>query len=316
MTSEDHDTILASAIDWHIRLRGADEAAWDAFVLWLEADPAHAAAYDALEAADDAVVPLLPPIPAVMPSQVARPRPSVPRWAAWGTGLAAACAVALVVAPNFQSQRYDITTGPGEQRSIALDASTQIVLNGSTRVTLERGNPRFAALASGEALFHVRHDAAAPFKLEVGDSRIVDVGTVFNVVNQGGEVRVAVAEGAVLYNPKAEAVTLHSGEALVDGAGSQPIVLERLASKSIGGWRQGRLSYNDASLTRVAADLSRSLGVPIRVAPQLGARRFSGSLALDRSGGAQLPRIARVLQVGIERTGAGWAIVPVVGAKD
>ena len=309
-----HDSIEASAIDWHIRLRDGDGAAWDAFVLWLEADPLRAAAYDAVEAADEAVVPLLPPVRPAMP--VARPQRPLRRWAAWGTGLAVACAVAIVVAPKLQSQRYYVATGPGQQRIIALDASTQVVLNGSTRITLERGNTRFAALTAGEALFRVRHDPAAPFQLEVGDNRIVDVGTVFNVVNQGGEVRVAVAEGAVLYNPKAEAVTLHAGDALVDGATGQRIVLERSDRKSIGGWQQGRLIYSDASLSRIAADLSRSLGVPIRVAPQLAARRFSGALVLDRSGDAQLTRVAQVLQVGLQRSGRGWTIVPVIGAKN
>ena len=314
MTAEAHGTITASAIDWHIRLRDGDEAAWEAFVLWLEADPANAVAYDAIEAADAAVVPQLPPVRVATP--IARLRSPMRRWAAWGAGLAAACAVALVVAPSLQSQRYDIATGPGEQRTIALDAATQVVLNGSTRITLERGNTRFAALTSGEALFRVRHDTAAPFQLEVGDNRIVDVGTVFNVVNQAGEVRVAVAEGAVLYNPKAEAVTLHAGETLVDGAAGRPIVLERSDSKAVGGWQQGRLNYSDASLSRVAADLSRSLGASIRVAPELAERRFSGALVLDRSGDAQLPRVARVLQVRMQKAGAEWTIAPVVGAKD
>lgn len=33
-------------IAWVIRLREADAAGWEAFVAWLEADPAHAAVYD------------------------------------------------------------------------------------------------------------------------------------------------------------------------------------------------------------------------------------------------------------------------------
>ena len=40
--TEQAQQILAEAIEWHLRLRenGAAAADWDAFVLWLEADPA------------------------------------------------------------------------------------------------------------------------------------------------------------------------------------------------------------------------------------------------------------------------------------
>lgn len=305
------EDVHAQAIDWHIRLRHGDGAVWEAFTLWLEVDAAHAAAYDVVEAADDAVLPQLPPVRAPRVVQPAiRPR----RWAVWGgAALAASIAAGFVFAPQLASQRYDIATRPGEQRVVSLDATTQIVMNGLTRLTLDRRDARFASLAAGEALFLVRHDAAAPFRVEVGDNRIVDVGTVFNVVRQGGEVRIAVAEGSVIYNPDGEAVAVLAGQSLIDPAGTPRIVLANTDARQVGGWRQGRLSYAAEPMTRVAADLARALGLKIDVAPQLGERRFSGTLVLDRSGSAQLARISRVLQVDLRRADKGWTMVPVDG---
>ena len=46
--------IEAEAVGWVIRLREAGEADWDAFTLWLEADPEHLAAYEEAALADDA----------------------------------------------------------------------------------------------------------------------------------------------------------------------------------------------------------------------------------------------------------------------
>src|SRR5690349_24927655 len=46
-----HDPIQQAAVDWFAKLQG--EAAledWTTFQAWLEADPAHAAAYDRVEA--------------------------------------------------------------------------------------------------------------------------------------------------------------------------------------------------------------------------------------------------------------------------
>ena len=40
------------ALGWVIRTRDPEFADWEAFTAWLEADPAHAPAYDALMTAD------------------------------------------------------------------------------------------------------------------------------------------------------------------------------------------------------------------------------------------------------------------------
>ena len=130
---------------------------------------------------------------------------------------------------------------------------------------------------------------------------------MFNAVRQDDETRVAVAEGAVTYNPGREAVPLHAGDSLVS-RGPASLAVAHTAPGNIGSWRSGRLSFDHEPLSRVADDLGRSLGTHIQVSPVIASRQFSGVVQLDRSGPAQLSRLATVLQVDLRPTRNGWTM--------
>lgn len=308
------------AVEWHVRLRHGDDVTWEAFADWLAENPLHAQAYDEVEQNDLALDPLLPEIQfraaandldddeGERPVAPAERRSFVLRWGLGGGALAASIAAAVMLAPQFMSDRYDVVTRPGEQRVIALDAATKVILNGSTRMTFDRKDARFAALDKGEALFHVRHDAAHPFRLQVGDSRIEDVGTVFNVVRDAGEVRVSVGEGAVLYRVDRTTTPLAVGEILIDRAGTT--LVAPTPATSVGGWEGGRLTYSGQPLSQVASDLARSLGIAIAVAPELADRPFSGTIILDRAGSdaERRRRLAAALDVSLEAGSHGWTM--------
>lgn len=306
------DMIRTQAIEWHIRLRHGDDADWEMFEHWLAADPHHGEAYDAIERADLAIEPLLAEVvfreaandgdePEYHPLPARRGR-----WLFAGGALAASVALAFVLFPWLNAERYEVTTPPGAHRIVALDATTRVTLNGSTRMLFDRKDPRFAALITGEALFHIRHDAAQPFRLEVGEDVVEDAGTVFNVIRTPASVRVAVAEGRVVYNPDRQAVTLEAGEALAARESTDTIRVEPTAANSVGAWQRGQLVYAGEPLPQVAADLSRSLGVRIVVSPDLANRPFHGTIALDGTGPRQLARLQHALGVTIEAGPAGW----------
>jgi transmembrane sensor len=312
MTAETQDRVRARAIEWHIRLRHGDDAVWEAFAEWLAEDPLHAEAYDEIEQADLAIDPLLPEVTfreAANDPEASHPSRAFP-WRWWGLGggaLAASVAAAFVLLPHEDaSSRYEIATAPGQHRTVALEPGTQVVLNGSTRILLDRKNPRFAALAAGEALFEVRHDDARPFSVQVGESRVEDLGTVFNVVRDGGTIRVAVAEGKVLYRAGKHAVPLRAGQALLDPAPSGPIRVSRAPAGSVGGWKQGRFVYIGEPMSQVAADLGRSLGLRLTTASDIAGRPFWGTIAIDDTGPDQLRRLAPALNVTFEAAGDGW----------
>lgn len=319
MAPEAQDSVRARAIEWHIRLRDGDGEVWDAFADWLAEDPHHAQVYDEIERTDLAIDPLLADVTFREAANdtdgpLETPARPVRRWGLVGGALAASIAVAVVLAPQLASDRYEVATRAGERHMVALDPATQVILNGSTRMTFDRNDARFASLAEGEALFRVRHDDANPFRLEVGDNIVEDAGTVFNVVHEGGEVRVAVAEGRVVYNPKGNAIALDAGQALVDRAGSDTVRVTHVPVDAVGSWQDGRLVYSNAPLSRVAADLGRALGIRIAVAPTIANRPFSGAIALDGSGPEQLERLKPALNVALETGPDGWTMKPIDGA--
>ncbi|TCM16605.1 FecR family protein [Novosphingobium sp. PhB165] len=318
MESELQDGINRQAIEWHVRLRHGDDAVWAGFVEWLAEDPRHQAAYDFIEQIDLDLDKLLPLVRLEEPADNVEVGPvggPARRWRWISAGILAASLVGVMfMSIGTGKSRFEIVTRPGEIRQLAISPGSEIVLNGNTRLTLDRKDPRFASLAQGEALFRIKHDAARPFTLEVGDNRIRDVGTVFNVVHDPAGVRVAVAEGEVIYNPGAEAVRLTAGQALVDASADNSVRVSDVAAPAVGSWKTGQLVYSSAPLSQVAADLGRSLGMEITVVPQIADRPFSGTLILSGDASKQLPmelrRIARALGVVIEPAGGHWLMKP------
>jgi transmembrane sensor len=315
MRAEINHVEIARASEWHVRLRHANDSDWEEFATWLAHDPANVTAYDAVEQADAELEFLLPQLSfnEVTLSEIEAQDAPKRHWRSWTYGMTAlAASIAAVVAliPQLQDSHYDITTRAGERRIVALDANSQVTLNGATRITFDRKNPRFAALRSGQALFQIHHDAKRPFSLDVGNSRITDVGTVFDVISMGKDVRVAVAEGQVRYEAGETRVALDAGQTLISATDSGSTRVGLASPATIGGWASGRLTFTGETLQVVATDLGRSLGIDITVAPLIRKRAFIGSLDLNRGDPDQLPGIARTLDVRITRTANGLLMEP------
>jgi len=301
--------INEEALGWVIQTRDPAFSDWDGFTAWLEADPAHASAYDALMLADSELDSLVPPQPVTMPP-IAANDPGVRarrplRWIGGG-----AVAAALVAAVSFgvanRSDIYSVTTRPGETRLIALDDGTKVELNGGTTMRFDRKDARFAALDAGEAAFTVRHDAANPFRVTVGDAVFEDAGTVFNIVHTNAATRIGVSEGKVIYNPQAEAIALPAGRALADDA--QGLRVMDIAPAAVASWRQGQLVYSNAPVTQVAEDAARSLGLTVQFTPQVQGMRFTGTLRLDRDPERFFAQAAPLMGLSAVRQGDAWLL--------
>ena len=303
-------------LGWVLRMAEPD-ADWDAFTVWLEGDPARAARYDrvavALQDADRAVAALPLPGNSAAPEPIVAQEgnPASGRWrpARWISG-AIAATVAGVVGFGVWSEAprpYAIQTAAGEQRTVALADGSSIVLAGASRVRLDQNDPRVASAERGQMLFRVRHDARHPFTVSVGDHRLVDLGTVFDVKAAPDRTLVAVAEGAVMVDPDGAALRLAPGQAAVMASGRWE--RRRVDPSDVAGWREGRLAFDDAPLSEVADDLSRQLGRRVSVVPSLASRTFRGTLDL-RSLKYRPELLGTLLNVRVRQHAGDWTLEP------
>lgn len=302
------ETIREQAIAWAVRAGDPAFDDWEAFTLWLEGDPRHARAYDEVMASVTDAAETLPPVPVAENDDDPAFGASRRRWL--GGALAAVLTgVAAVGAWQLMPGTYTVETAPGETRMVELDGGGQVLLAGGTRIVFDRSDPRAASLENGQALFTLHHDSSRPFTLTVGEDTLIDVGTVFDVEHTGGRMTVAVSEGAVAFNPRGQNVRVSPGEMLSSEAGSDEYRVTSVPVDQVGEWREGRLTFHDATLAEVAADLSRATGVAFAVAERSGDGRVSGSLVVEplRSD----PRaVGPLLGVSVRYDGEAWEIGP------
>lgn len=306
------DKMEAEALEWALRVGDPTFEDWDGFTRWLDESPAHARAYDTVAAAvadgADVIASSAPANDEGEPATmlVAPRRPHRP----WLGGAIAASLMlvgGLWVWQAGSRDLYRIETLPGQVRTVALDAQTRVEMAGGTAIEFDRNDPRFARLENGQALFTVRHDEARPFQVTVGEDTLVDVGTVFDVRRDGEDLSVAVSEGAVQFNPKAQDVRIAPGEVLQRHGKAGDYTLGKIAPAQIGEWREGRVTFEDTPLRAVAADLARATGVAYAVAPGSADHKVSGSLLVAplREDPAAL---GALLGIEIRADGKRWVI--------
>lgn len=303
-------TIREQALHWATRTGDPGFHDWEAFAQWLEQDPAHARAYDEVCAAVADAAEL---VSAALPANddtVVEDAPALGRARAgwWGGALAASLALlaGLGYWQGHRHDRYSVETAAGQMQSVALGAGSRVDLAGGTRIELDRNFPRYARLERGQALFTVHHDAENPFRVMVGEDTLLDVGTVFDVRRDDGAMSVAVAEGAVQFDPDGANVRVSSGQVLRKSHAGM-LALAPIAGMQVGEWREGRLTFAAASLKDVAADLTRASGLAFAAAPDSGGQAITGSILIDPV--RKDPRmLGRLLGVSVRQEAGRWVI--------
>ncbi len=317
--------MVEQAIAWHLRLKDADEDAWVEFAEWLEADPAHNGVYEAVADGDVRMSPLLeratfPPgdgderLPEFSNDEDddAHAGGSEPvrrpgwRWGALAASIAVAGLFGVQMLPD-RDARYSIETAAGETRTVSLADGSEILLNGGTRIVLDKNDARSVEIARGEARFVVKHDDSDPFIVVAGEQRLVDIGTVFNVVRTHRQFRVGVAEGAVRFESTARTIDLRAGDSLAaDDRGKIEVSQRPVAS--IGSWADGKLVYDQAPLEQVADDLVRSAGISLELPRAMRSRRFSGVIQTDGNRDALRERLEELVGEKIVADGTRWSV--------
>lgn len=302
----ERETVTLEAVRWLDALE-RDDADWDGFTAWLEASPDHRKAYDAVALLDRRIDEQRDRLAAIVPDEeYARP---VRRWWAWGGGVSAATAAAiigLVLLPAGPAEADQIyRTGVGQTRQVALADGSRIALASGSMLTVKPGGQQLALV--GTASFSVPHRPDRMLTVQAAGMTIQDIGTRFEVATGEGIARVAVAEGQVsVAAPElAGPVRIERGKRLVvDRAAG---VAELKPAAEFASWQRGRLVYEDAPLPLVAAEVGRYAGRHVALAPGLSGRRFSGVLTIG-DGSALVEDLARLMELDARADGKAWLL--------
>jgi transmembrane sensor len=290
----------------------AGETDWLAFESWLAEDPLHLRAYEAVEQLWSELDALAPFAASNVAALTPKPRPAR-RPAPW-IGAVAASLLAVIVVGGYggasfwanrpRTETFD--TAVGERRVVVLADGTHITLNGGSHLAATLGrHERRVVMASAEAVFDVAKDPARPFFIEAGDREIRVVGTEFNVLHQGGDVKVTVRRGVVEVRPKGAPgspplARLTKGQALVHHEGQGGDAVATADPDAAMAWTTGRLVFQGERLSEVAATLARYGGQPIEVAPNARDMRVTASLTIG-SEDAMVRSLSDFLPVQVER---------------
>lgn len=275
------EDILDQALAWRGALDG-DDADWEGFTLWLEADPRHRIAFDEMELTARIMDDHVSSLTEIMHAPPSRPPSLFTRRRLMAGGFAAAAAI-IVAVPFLRQAPPDLVlqTEAGGGRVFSLGRTGSVQLAPSSRLIVKSNDATRLELAEGAAFFSVPHDPGRSITIKAGSYAVTDIGTTFGVNLADGGLVVGVSQGKVAVIPAGtgQSIAVSAGQELAASA-SGDIRLSAVRPGDVASWRSGRLVYQNADISTVAADISRFSGRRIVVDPSLRSRRFSGVLTI------------------------------------
>jgi transmembrane sensor len=290
MSLEALTTVDDLAAAWFARQRAGDMTPAEAVELegWLDADPEHRAALDALHRAWER-------------AELARHDPEILAWreralrkrgwreAFGGRAIAAALMVAVLGAGatwgvtstglltgywRFSAQEFH--TDHGQRATFTLPDGSKVTLNTDSQLrTRAADGKRQVYLDKGQAFFRVAHDASHPFVVHAAGRTVTAIGTAFDVRVEGRKLEVTLVEGKIRVEAPVPPAPAPKGKAPADTpapaiqatemtAGSQLVAADprgwtvRPANTAREtSWLAGRLMFENQTLAAVAGEFSR-----------------------------------------------------------
>jgi transmembrane sensor len=265
LSRPESNTAERQAMEWQARLSSdlLSDAQRLAFENWLKQNPENAAAWHAVNdfwnGLDSLSLEDLDLDTAVAADRLRLHPPKRPAWRA-GLALAASMLLAAVlIYPELDPYLADYRTSTGQQRQIALEDGSTLLLNTASAASVDYSpQHRRITLHGGEAYFTVAPNPSRPFVVQTQAGQVEALGTAFDVRLEGTTVEVTVFQHAVKIASRGGAIRerLAEGERLQFDSGriepAGPIDRQHAAA-----WHRGRMVFQDRSLAEVSAELDR-----------------------------------------------------------
>ncbi len=179
----------------------------------------------------------------------------------------------------------EIEAVKGQKTNVILPDGTKVILNSETKLIYNTDfnkNQRNVKL-SGEAYFDVARNEDLPFIVNANKFVIQAVGTSFNVRAYDNEkiVSTTLIEGKVSVKTPLKTIKLSPDERIELNTGDfSSTIISLTDTKNSVGWLNDYLSFENATLADVAADLSRIYNIQIIFnSESIKEQRFTGKIS-------------------------------------
>jgi transmembrane sensor len=182
-----------------------------------------------------------------------------------------------------QSNSITYETASGEQKNVLLPDSTSIALSPATKIEVTKGfnsKNRTVYMASGNASFDVKHRDNLPFVVDLGNVKIKDIGTVFNISKDKNHITIKVISGTVAFSKESTQETKELGAGMSLTYNMQTDHIEEVKDESPAVKTDDVvLNFNDTPLKDVAALIEKKYGKTINlVGDSIAFKRFTAQL--------------------------------------
>lgn len=269
--------IRAEAAAWLARLHAEDRDAADeaGFRAWLGADPAHAAAFEAVDRVWSDVMGLSDLRTGKV--DLRRPANVLGRRAILaGVGFLAVTGGTAMFWRSASAKVYE--TDVGEQKHVALDDGSQLFLDAKTRISVAFSDTeRTVDMQYGRANFRVAPDVKRPFVVKAAERRIVATRCNFDVRCEDGQVQVVLIHGEADVKPArgGQSQVLRSGERLLV-ASNDIEKLDKPDLTRVLAWQTGYEMFDKEDLAQAVAEMNRYSTARLEVEPSVAGLKVSG----------------------------------------
>lgn len=282
-----NDPVLETAAAWFASLRSdeatpADHARWQH---WLDAAPAHRAAWEKIDAVNRHFG-MLPAGPALAALKTPPPRRAMAKKLLMLTGAVAIGALSMrrETRDELAALAAGERTAVGEVRQLALADGSALWVNTDSALDIDFSpSLRRVVLHRGEILIRSSKDTAhtaRPLVVDVTGARLTALETRFNVHRHDEEMSLSVFDGAVR-------VDLATGATRVARAGTRVrigqhgIGVDEVADETLAAWTRKRLSVERMRLDDFVANLARYRHGHLACDPVVAGLLLTGSYPLD-----------------------------------
>ncbi|MFT4155092.1 FecR family protein [Parafilimonas sp.] len=173
-----------------------------------------------------------------------------------------------------------VTTPRGGQWFIILSDGTKVWLNAASSIHYPvafTGNQRKVVI-TGEAYFEVVHNAAKPFRVEVGNILVEDIGTAFNINAYTDEpaIKTTLVNGSAKISGNNEARVLTAGQQAI--ASADAIQVKKVNTENVIGWKNGQILFENEDLGTIMRQASRWYDVNVTYQRTIPNRVFVGGI--------------------------------------